>query len=407
MDVSLIRQAKRNFYETLIPNLIKDNRKFWKQVKPFFSDKTPKNTKIMLLEGDKIITEPAACAETFNIYFSVVVCKLDIDRSLYVISVTNSDHPVDRAIEMYKNHPSILKINQLRYPCDNFFSREISESSIAKSIEDLDSSKAYQKYNIPPKVLRASDDLSALVLCSDINRCISDGRFPNNLKSADLTPTFKKAERSSKVNYRSISILPTLSKVYERLLYPQIYGYFDDIFSKFLCGFRKGYSTQHCLLYMLETLRKALDKGYIIGVLLTDLSRAFDRISHELLIEKLYACGFSTCALNLINDYFSCRRQRTKVRERFSTWREIMFGVPQGSILGQLLFNIYLNDLFSFSEEFDMANYAEDCSPYESSASVEDVIFKLENDARLLMEWYTNNYLSPNPDKWHLLFSDR
>ena len=119
---SLIRQAKRNFYENLDPNLITDNRKFWKQVKPFFSNKTPKNTNIMLLEGDKIITEPAACAEIFNNYFSGAVSKLVIDRSLHVISVTNSDHPVDRAIEMYKNHPSILKINQLRYPCDNFFS---------------------------------------------------------------------------------------------------------------------------------------------------------------------------------------------------------------------------------------------------------------------------------------------
>ena len=137
------------------------------------------------------------------------------------------------------------------------------------------------------------------------------------------------------------------------------------------------------------------------------MSRAFDCISHELLIAKLYAYGFSKSALNLNNDFFSCRRQRTMVRERFSTWRDIIFGVPQGSILWPLLFNIYLNDLFLFSEEFDMVKYADDCSPYESSVSFDDVIIKLETDARLLMEWYANNYLSPNPGKWHLLLSDQ
>ena len=109
-------------------------------------------------------------------------------------------------------------------------------------------------------------------------------------------------DRSLKSNYRPVSILPTLSKLYEKTLYMQIYEYFNTIFSKYLCGFRKGYSTQHCLLFMLEYLKKSLDKGLLTGILLTDLSKAFDCISHGILIAKLNSYGFSKNALNLIND---------------------------------------------------------------------------------------------------------
>ena len=109
------------------------------------------------------------------------------------------------------------------------------------------------------------------------------------MKYADIIPTFKKNERLHKTNYRPISILPTLSKVYEKLLFHQTYKYFNNIFSKYLCGFRKGQSTQHSLLYMLEALKKALDKRLFSGILLTDLSKTFDCISHDLLIAELRA----------------------------------------------------------------------------------------------------------------------
>ena len=157
---------------------------------------------------------------------------------------------------------------------------------------------------------------------------------------------------------------------------------------------------------MLEKIKHVLDKGFHAGILLTDLSKAFDSLSHDLLIAKFYAYGFFRNALKLILDYLSGRKQRTKVHESFSSWRNIIHGFPQGSILGPLIFNIYINDLFLFSENFDIAIYADDCTPYEFSGSLREVINKLEQDALCLIEWYQSNYLKPNSDKWHLLLSE-
>ena len=111
---------------------------------------------------------------------------------------------------------------------------------------------------------------------------------------------------------------------------------FEDIFNKQQCGFRKGYNTQQCLLKMLEKWKRSVDQGKVFGALLTDLSKAFDCLDHELLIAKLNAYGFSLPALRLINDYLSNRRQRTRIGNSFSDWFEVILGVPQGSILGPL-----------------------------------------------------------------------
>ena len=172
-------------------------------------------------------------------------------------------------------------------------------------------------------------------------------------------------------------------KIYEKIIYRQLYTFFDNILSKSQCGFRKGFSAQHCIIVMLEKWRRSIDNKGCSGVLLTDLSKAFDCLCHELFIAKLEAYGLSYNSLMFIDSYLRNRFQRVRVNSSYSKWSEILSGVPQGSILGPLLFNIYLCDLFLFVTE-NIANYADDNSPYANEKDIDSVIKKLEDDTNAL-----------------------
>ena len=141
------------------------------------------------------------------------------------------------------------------------------------------------------------------------------------------------------------------------------------------------------------------------GVLLTDLSKAFDCLPHELLIAKLDAYGFDKSSLKLMHSYLSNRKQSVKINDTYSSWSEILFGVPQGSILGPLLFNIFICDMFYFLEGFDIANYADDSTPYCAGKSAESVVNNLEQSSTILFKWLNNNYMKVNTGKSHLLLS--
>ena len=151
--------------------------------------------------------------------------------------------------------------------------------------------------------------------------------------------------------------------------------------------------------------KKTVDNGGVFGALLTDLSKAFDCIPHDLIIVKLEAYGFHLDALKPIHDYLSNRKQRVKVNDAYSSWKDILYGVPQGSILGPLLFNIHLCDLFYFLEDLDIASYADDTTTYSVNDKKESVISALETSSSLLIGWFNNNFMKANSDKSNLTMS--
>ena len=408
--VSILRKAKRSYFENLDIKNLSDNRKFWGTVKPLFSNKVRSNDYITLNENDLLIRNEYKIANIFNTFFVNIVPSLGIEiDQQYLSNVSNISDPVEKAIKKYQKYPSISIINEVVSSVENeasFSLTCVTVDDISKEIKRLDIKKATQENDIPTNVIKQFPNLFIDFLHKNINSCLTEGTFPNDFKKAVVYPIHKKECKTEKSNYRPISILPNLSKIYERLLYDQMYSYFDKFFVKYHCGFRKGYNAQHCLLVMIEKMKEARDKNKVCAAVLTDLSKAFDCLKHDLLIAKLHAFGFDYKSLRVMYAYLNNRVQVTKVGSYYSEILDIIFGVPQGSILGPLLFNVNIIDLFLIEHyRSDFSNYADDTTPYNCGNTFLEVISDLETTINNLFDWFCCNNLKVNPSKCHLFLS--
>ena len=224
-------------------------------------------------------------------------------------------------------------------------------------MESLNPTKSMGRDIIPPKLLRLGAKELAPSLMNIFDLEINSGEYPSSWKKGKWIPVYKKNERTDRKNYRPITVLSIVNKIFEQKLIDQVTKYIDPHLSTRMSVYRKSYRSQTALLKLVEDWKLSLDNGQIVGIISADTSKAFDSLLPALMIRKLKAYNFSEQSLTLLRSYFEQRQGRVKLGTVTSEWQKIKKGCPQGSCFGPLLWNIFQNDLFFSIKHCQLSMY--------------------------------------------------
>ena len=403
---------QRNFTTNMRRNAIKSYfmskcsgnatpKDFWNCIKPYLSNTKQQHRNIILNEGGNVVTNKKDICEIFAELFASVADSIGEPDELNV----SCEISLQTIFQKHENHPSVINIHQgaAKFGCEfNFF--HVNSVEVCEILKKVNVKKATGYDKVPPKLVNMSHSSLSSSLAEIINSSFDNCKYPDDMKRAEISPIFKKKDDMHKENYRPVSILATFSKVFESIISKQLMKFFNNIFDKMLCAYRKGYSCDHALIKLVDSWKRALDSDKFVGVISMDLSKAFDCIPHGLLVSKLKAYGLSDKACLFMSSYLSGRLQRVKLEDERSQWKPLKKGVPQGSCLGPIIFNIFINDLFFSLQNCNLMNYADDNTIDASDASMQSVLKVLQADTTNAVKWFSENFMQANTEKFQFLF---
>ena len=380
----LIEQTKTDFFKNAVKTE-KDTSYLWRHLNSLTNNKKddalPHDIKT---SEEETITERDNIVEVLNEHFiniSHLVQKSTFDNKYFSRLETNIESKI---------------------PANHYFqSMPISDEDVAKYITKLDSSKATGIDGIGPKLLKICKYVITPSLTYIFNLSLLTGIFPDKLKEARVKPIHKGGERSTLGNYRPISILPTLSKILEKHISNQLYDFLKtyDLLHRSQSGFRENHSCQTAITFMIDRGRTQIDDRKMIGTLFLDFQKGFDLVDHNILLEKLKLYHLSTNALLWFDSYLSNRKQKVVCGGFASSWQTVKSGVPQGSIIGPLLFILYVNDLPLYTENSEVDMYADDGTLSFASNNVSVIEHNLSKDLKSVEVWCTHNNMTLNLNK--------
>ena len=386
---TLLRVSKREYYSSQLKTYKNDMKNTWKIINNVLNKNRKKSQISKINNEGTIVDDPTSIAETFNEYFSQIGSNL-------AKKVPQSNEPFYEYLDNPNQH--------------SLFFTPTNEDEIINIIKNLQVKKSAGPDDIPNSLLKRIVGVIVCPLVHIFNLSLNTGRVPDKLKIAKVIPLFKKGDKQQVNNYRPISLLTALSKVLEKIVYTRTSEFLKkhNIFSNSQFGFRKKHSTTHAILSLLKKVSSSIDKYcHTVGIFL-DFSKAFDTINHEILIHKLSHYGIRGKALEWFRNYLTDRKQFVSVNNHCSSTLHINCGVPQGSLLGPLLFIIYINDIQRSSNILSFILFADDSNLFYSHENVNQLLRTVNNELTQVTDWIKANKLSLNLQKTNfMLFSNR